>query len=162
MNLNKITLSRSKVIEPAQFKVMRDHVKKLINEAAQDPNQDLFDGAILISKLIIICIENLKKQGFHYVQGDHTEMGYLYDELSKELSIVFMKQNDIENGQVDSKNPKKIRKGDDTKHVRYNRTNNKRPRRGKRTDIVTEQPLDESRRNAEFIYPFLQPNLEVF
>ncbi|CAI2173108.1 6062_t:CDS:2 [Funneliformis geosporum] len=165
MNFNKINLSRSQVITPARLKVMRDHVRQLINEATQEPEQDLFHGAILISKLITICIENLKRQGFHYIQGDRTEIGYLYDELSKELTVIFMKQNDIKNGESDGKKQKGFPKGDKTIHTNNNESlikQQKRLKRRKKAEIVVEQPLDESKRNAEFLYPFSQPNLEPF
>ncbi|CAG8443228.1 6203_t:CDS:1 [Funneliformis caledonium] len=163
MNFNKIILSRSQVIAPARLQDMRDHVKHLINKATQDPEQDLFHGAILISKLITICIENLKGQGFHYVQGDRAEIGYLYDELSKELTIIFMKQNDIKNGQ--SEKQKGNPKGDITIHNNKNEEllqQQKRLKRGKMAEIVIEQPLDESKRNAEFLHPFSQSNFESF
>ncbi|CAG8492216.1 14792_t:CDS:1 [Funneliformis mosseae] len=163
MNFNKIILSRSQVIAPARLQDMRDHVKHLINKATQDPEQDLFYGAILISKLITICIENLKGQGFHYVQGDRAEIGYLYDELSKELTIIFMKQNDIKNRQ--SEKQKGNPKGDITIHNNKNEEllqQQKRLKRGKMAEIVIEQPLDESKRNAEFLHPFSQSNFESF
>src|SRR3954454_681599 len=140
MSFKKITLSRSKVISPSRLNLMRDHVKELINEAIQGPNQDLNHGAILIAKLIAICIENLKKQGFYYIQGD--QIGYLYDESLKELSVVKEGEND---GNKDD-GPTKVGR--------------KRPRRSKKADVVIEQPSDKSNHNVEFVYPFLQADLE--
>jgi hypothetical protein len=138
---------------------MRDHVKEMINEATREPNQDLIHGAILIAKLIATCIENLKNQGFYYIQGEQVETGYLYDEFLGELSIILMK----ENGETDGKNQNDNKEDNINEPKNEAKVGRKRPRRSRKTYIVIEQQsLDKSQLDAEFVYPFLQTDSELF